>query len=57
MAGFRPRDLVAYLQGVSLQRLLPFLEWRHLISRQTLRSDIYAGLTGATIVLPQARLS
>ena len=54
MAGFRPRDLVAYLQGVSLQRLLPFLEWRHLISRQTLRSDIYAGLTGATIVLPQA---
>jgi len=32
---------------------LPFLEWLPSINRNTLRSDIIAGLTGAVIVLPQ----
>lgn len=53
MAGFRPKDLVHLLQGLSLRRLLPFLRWRHKVSAKTLRHDAFAALTGATIVLPQ----
>lgn len=33
--------------------LFPFLKWFPLINRNTLRSDLAAGLTGAFIVLPQ----
>lgn len=33
--------------------LLPFLRWWPGVSRQTLRSDLIAGLTGAVVVLPQ----
>ncbi|KAB2889411.1 MAG: SulP family inorganic anion transporter, partial [Desulfobulbaceae bacterium] len=33
--------------------MFPFLAWRHLITRQTLRADLQAGLTGAVIALPQ----
>lgn len=36
-----------------LPRLLPFLRWRALVNRQTLRADALAGLIGAVIVLPQ----
>ena len=36
-----------------LDRFLPFLRWRRLISRDTLRADLVAGLVGAVIVLPQ----
>ena len=53
MAGFRPRDMVRFLQGVSLRQLLPFLTWWHMVNRDSLRHDAMAGLTGATIVLPQ----
>ncbi len=53
MAGFRPTDMIRFLQGVSLRQLLPFLAWRHMVTRQTFRQDAIAGLTGATIVLPQ----
>lgn len=53
MAGFRPRDMVRFLQGVSLRQLLPFLSWWPLVNRENLRHDAIAGLTGATIVLPQ----
>jgi len=34
-------------------RLLPFLRWWPMVNRDTLRTDLMAGLTGAIIVLPQ----
>ncbi len=34
-------------------RLLPFLRWWPLVNRDTLRMDLYAGLTNAAVVLPQ----
>ena len=34
-------------------KLLPFLAWRRRVSRESLRSDIIAGLIAALIVLPQ----
>ncbi len=37
----------------SWARVLPFLLWRGLFTRATLRADLLAGLTGAIIVLPQ----
>ncbi|MCB1802461.1 MAG: SulP family inorganic anion transporter [Gammaproteobacteria bacterium] len=36
-----------------LLALFPFLRWMRLITRDTLRADFIAGLTGAVIVLPQ----
>ncbi len=36
-----------------LPRILPFLAWWHQVNRRTLRSDLWAALTGAVIVLPQ----
>ncbi len=33
--------------------LIPARNWRHLVSGKTIKSDLVAGLTGATIVLPQ----
>lgn len=36
-----------------LNRLFPFLGWKGLVTRRTLRADLAAGLTGAVIVLPQ----
>ncbi len=36
-----------------LNRLLPFLRWLPRVNRKTLRADLFAGLTGAFIVLPQ----
>jgi len=35
------------------ERFIPFLQWRHLITRRSMRADILAGITGAIIVLPQ----
>jgi len=35
------------------ERYIPFLQWRHLITRRSMRADILAGITGAIIVLPQ----
>ena len=37
----------------TLSRLLPFLGWWPMVNRRTLRADLWAGLTGAVIVLPQ----
>ena len=34
-------------------KLLPFLQCGKGISRQSLRADLFAGLTGAFIVMPQ----
>lgn len=36
-----------------LYRLLPFMQWKHLVNRVSVRADLIAGLTGAMIVLPQ----
>jgi len=36
-----------------LKKMLPFLRWWHHVSRETLRADLIAGLTGAALVLPQ----
>ncbi|MDP1593462.1 MAG: SulP family inorganic anion transporter [Gallionella sp.] len=36
-----------------LYHLLPFMQWRHLVDRNSNRADLIAGLTGALIVLPQ----
>jgi SulP family sulfate permease len=35
-------------------KLLPFLRWRHRVTRTSLRADLLAGLVGALVVLPQA---
>ena len=37
-----------------LYQFLPFLKWQHRVSRNTLKDDGIAGITGALIVLPQA---
>jgi SulP family sulfate permease len=36
-----------------LYHLLPFMQWKHLVDRNSTRADLIAGLTGALIVLPQ----
>ena len=36
-----------------LYHLLPFMQWKHLVDRKSVRADLIAGLTGALIVLPQ----
>ncbi|MCB1923220.1 MAG: SulP family inorganic anion transporter [Gammaproteobacteria bacterium] len=36
-----------------LLALFPFLRWMRLVTRDTLKADLVAGLTGAVIVLPQ----
>jgi SulP family sulfate permease len=38
---------------VQLTRLLPFLRWGKNLSKETVKVDLMAGLTGAAIVLPQ----
>jgi len=37
-----------------LTRFLPFLSWFRLITAETLKADLIAGITGAVIVLPQS---
>ncbi|MFA7388528.1 MAG: SulP family inorganic anion transporter, partial [Thiohalobacteraceae bacterium] len=38
---------------VTARRLMPFLAWWPMVTRDSLRADLIAGLTGAVIVLPQ----
>ncbi len=38
---------------MSMIALFPFMKWFRLISKETLKADIIAGITGAVIVLPQ----
>ncbi|GAB5605600.1 SulP family inorganic anion transporter [Sideroxyarcus sp. TK5] len=33
--------------------MFPFMQWKHLVDKQSTRADLIAGLTGAMIVLPQ----
>lgn len=37
-----------------LLHLFPFLRWRHMVDRATLRADAVAGLTGGMVLVPQA---
>ena len=37
----------------SFDRVFPFLTWLPLVTRQTVRADLVAGITGAIVVLPQ----
>lgn len=46
MAGIRNRNSLLY-------RCTPFLRWWPMVTRENLRSDLAAGLTGAIVVLPQ----
>jgi len=39
--------------NLRLSRIFPFLNWWPMLDREALRSDFFAGLTGAVIVLPQ----
>lgn len=36
-----------------LYHLLPFMQWKHMVDRNSTKADLVAGLTGALIVLPQ----
>lgn len=36
-----------------LLHLFPFLQWRHMVDRVTLRADAIAGLTGGLVLVPQ----
>lgn len=42
------------VRGEFFSRLLPCLTWLPSVDRNTLRADLFAGFTNATIVLPQA---
>ena len=37
----------------ALKKFFPFLAWWPMVNAQTLRTDLFAGITGAVIVLPQ----
>ena len=39
--------------GFNFKHLFPFLAWIKFVNKNTLKSDLIAGLTGAVIVLPQ----
>ena len=41
------------LKHTGLLKFFPFLLWRGMVNRRTVRADLIAGLTGAVIVLPQ----
>ena len=47
------QTLVAPYCNTFWPRLFPFLRWWPLVTRQTLKADLIAGLTGAVVVLPQ----
>lgn len=40
--------------GGAMERLLPFLRWRHDFSAEVLRADLLAGLTVALLMIPQS---
>ena len=38
---------------MKLETVFPFLVWMKMVNKETIKADIFAGLTGAVIVLPQ----
>ncbi len=45
--------MIRHTRNHWLNTLLPFMQWRHRVDRNSTRADLIAGLTGALIVLPQ----
>ncbi|MFA6121679.1 MAG: SulP family inorganic anion transporter [Sideroxydans sp.] len=43
----------AHTRNFWLHRLFPFMQWKHMLDRNSTRADLMAGITGALIVLPQ----
>ncbi len=41
------------MQSEWYQRLFPFMLWRQMVTKRSLKTDFIAGLTGAIVVLPQ----
>jgi sulfate permease, SulP family len=41
------------MSAARLARFLPFLQWMAMLTPTTIRKDLFAGLTGAVIVVPQ----
>jgi len=48
----QPKSALSKLREAA-PRMLPLLSWWPQVSRRTLKADLWAGLTGAVIVLPQ----
>ncbi len=46
-------NAIRVTQSEWYQRLFPFMLWRHMVTKRTLKTDFIAGLTGAIVVLPQ----
>ena len=44
----------AWLNLRRWQRYLPFLQWRHLIDKNSTRADLEAGAIGAILIMPQS---
>jgi sulfate permease, SulP family len=40
-------------RNISLEKIFPFLVWFKFVTKDTLKADLIAGITGAVIVLPQ----
>ncbi len=40
-------------RSLSLEKMFPFLSWFRLVTKDSLKADFIAGITGAVIVLPQ----
>ncbi|VAX12132.1 Sulfate permease [hydrothermal vent metagenome] len=46
-------NAIRVTQSEWYQRLFPFMHWRHMVTKRSLKTDFIAGLTGAIVVLPQ----
>ncbi|NOZ36687.1 MAG: sodium-independent anion transporter, partial [Gammaproteobacteria bacterium] len=46
-------NAIKVTQSEWYQRLFPFMLWRHMVTKRSLKTDFIAGLTGAIVVLPQ----
>lgn len=44
----------SWLDSHQLRRYFPFLQWRHLIDKNSSRSDLEAGIIGAILIMPQS---
>ncbi len=46
-------NAISVTQSEWYQRLFPFMLWRKMVTKRSLKTDFIAGLTGAIVVLPQ----
>ena len=40
---------------MKVESIFPFLVWFKLVTKESIKADFFAGLTGAVIVLPQTK--